>query len=56
MSYIDITTIPGRDDTAKKQIAVKAQQILAKELNINENWTAHMECLKNKKMFVQPGA
>lgn len=68
MPYIDITMIPGRDDTAKKEIAVKVQQFLAKELNIDEKfvsvsiedvareeWTSHMECLKDKKMFVEPG-
>lgn len=37
MPHIDITMIPGRDDTAKKEIAVKVQQFLAKELNIDEN-------------------
>ena len=68
MPHIDITMIPGRDDTAKKEIAVKVQQFLAKELNIDEKcvsvsiedvakeeWTAHMERLKDKKMFVEPG-
>ena len=68
MPHIDITMIPGRDDTAKKEIAVKVQQFLAKELNIdekfvsvssedvaNEEWNAHMERLKDKKMFVEPG-
>lgn len=68
MPHIDITMIPGRDDTAKKEIAVKVQQFLAKELNIEEkfvsvsiediekeNWSAHMENMKDKKMFVTPG-
>lgn len=68
MPHIDITMIPGRDDTAKKEIAVKVQQFLAKELNIDEKfvsvsiedvakekWRAHMEHLKAKKMFVGPG-
>lgn len=68
MPHIDITMIPGRDDTAKKEIAVKMQQFLAKELNIDEKfvsvsiedvareeWTSHMERLKDKKMFVEPG-
>lgn len=68
MPHIDITMIPGRDDTAKKEIAVKVQQFLAKELNIDEKffsvsiedvakeeWNAHMEHLKDKKMFVKPG-
>lgn len=68
MPHIDITMIPGRDDTAKKEIAVKVQQFLAKELNIDEKfvsvsieevekeeWAAHMERLKDKKMFVEPG-
>lgn len=68
MPHIDITMIPGRDDTAKKEITVKMQQFLAKELNIDEKfvsmsiedvareeWTSHMERLKDKKMFVKPG-
>ena len=68
MPHIDITMIPGRDDTAKKEIAVKVQQFLAKELNIDEKfvsvsiedvakeeWSSHMERLKDKKMFVEPG-
>lgn len=68
MPHIDITMIPGRDDTAKKEIAVKVQQFLAKELNIDEKfvsvsiediekeeWAAHMEHLQDKKMFVAPG-
>lgn len=68
MPHIDITMIPGRDDAAKKEIAVKVQQFLAKELNIEEKfvsvsiedvakeeWNAHMERLKDKKMFVEPG-
>lgn len=62
MPHIDITMIPGRDDTAKKGIAVKVQQFLAKELNIDEKfvsvsiedvekeeWAAHMERLQEKR-------
>lgn len=68
MPHVDITMIPGRDDTAKKEIALKVQQFLAKELNIDEKfvsvsiedvpkeeWDDHMERLKDKKMFVEPG-
>ena len=68
MPHVDITMIPGRDDTAKKEIALKVHQFLAKELNIDEKfvsvsiedvpkeeWNAHMERLKDKKMFVEPG-
>lgn len=68
MPHVDITMIPGRDDTAKKEIALKVQQFLAKELNIDEKfvsvsiedvpkeeWNTHMERLKDKKMFVEPG-
>lgn len=68
MPHVDITMIPGRDDTTKKEIALKVQQFLAKELNIDEKfvsvsiedvpkeeWNAHMERLKDKKMFVEPG-
>ncbi len=69
MPHIDITMMPGRDDSVKKEIAVKVQQFIAKELNIDEKfvsvsiediekeeWPAHMERLKDKKMFVEPGA
>ncbi|MGI5896392.1 MAG: tautomerase family protein [Oscillospiraceae bacterium] len=68
MPHIDITMFPGRDDTTKKEIAVKVQQFLAKELNIDEKfvsvsiediekeeWATHMERLQDKKMFVEPG-
>lgn len=68
MPHIDITMIPGRDDTAKLEIAVKVQQFLAEELNIDkkfisvsiedierEEWNAHMESMKDKKMFIFPG-
>lgn len=68
MPHVDITMISGRDDTAKKEIAVKVQQFLAKELNIDEKfvsvsiedvekkeWASHMKGLKDKKMFVEPG-
>lgn len=36
--HIYITMIPGRGDKAKKEIAVKEQQLLAKELNIDEKF------------------
>ena len=68
MPHIDITMIPGLDGSAKKEIAAKAHQFLSKELNIDEKfvsvsiedvekeeWTTHMEHLKDKKMFVVPG-
>lgn len=68
MPHIDITMIPGRDDATKKEIAVKIQHFLAKELDIDEKfvsvsiedvekdeWSVHMECMKDKKMFVEPG-
>ena len=40
MPHVDITMIPGRDDTAKKEIALKVQQFLAKELNIDEKFVS----------------
>lgn len=68
MPHIDITMIPGRDDIAKLEIAVKVQQFLAEELNIDkkyisvsiediekEEWNTNMENMKDKKMFVFPG-
>ena len=47
MPHVDITMIPGRDDTAKKETALKDVP--------KEEWNAHMERLKDKKMFVEPG-
>ena len=68
MPHVDITMIPGRDDTAKKEIALKVQQFLAEELQIDkkfvsvsievvpkEIWEEHMESLADKMMFVKPG-
>ncbi len=68
MPHVDITMIPGRDDTAKKEIAFKVQQFLAEELQIDkkfvsvsiedvpkEHWDEHMESLADKMMFVKPG-
>lgn len=68
MPHVDITMFPGRDDTAKKEIAVKVRRFLAKELSIDEKfvsvsiedvekkeWSTHMERLQDKKMFVAPG-
>ena len=68
MPHVDITMIPGRDDTAKKEIALKVQQFLAEELQIDKKfvsvsiedvpkgiWEEHMESLADKMMFVKPG-
>lgn len=68
MPHVDITMIPGRDDTAKTEIALKVQQFLAEELQIDkkfvsvsiedvpkEHWDEHMESLADKMMFVKPG-
>ena len=68
MPHVDITMIPGRDDTAKKEIAFMVQQFLAEELQIDkkfvsvsiedvpkEHWDEHMESLADKMMFVKPG-
>lgn len=65
MPHVDITMIPGRDDTAKKEIALKVQQFLARELNIEEQfvsvsiediskeeWESHMNGMKDKKRYV----
>ena len=67
MPHIDITMIPGRDDTAKKELAVKIQRFVADELGIDkefisvsiediakENWSEHIENLRDKKMFIYP--
>lgn len=68
MPHVDITMIPGRDDNAKKEIALKVQQFLAEQLHIDEkfvsvsieevpkeNWGKHMEELSDRVMFVKPG-
>lgn len=65
MPHVDITMIPGRDDTAKKEIALKVQAFLAKELEIDdkfvsvsiedvpkEGWENHMQGMKDKIRFV----
>lgn len=35
MPHVDITMIPGRDDHAKKEIALKVQHFLAEEFRKN---------------------
>lgn len=68
MPHVDITMIPGRDDNAKREIALKVQRFLSNELNIDEkfvsvsiedvakeDWGKHMEGLSDKVMFVKPG-
>lgn len=67
MPHVDITMIPGRDDAAKKDIALKVQDFLARELNIEdkfvsvsiedvpkEQWIEYMQSLQGKIMFIQP--
>lgn len=67
MPHVDITMIPGRNNAAKKALALKVQSFLAKELGIEESlisvsiedvpidsWKSHMEELENKVMFVSP--
>lgn len=68
MPHVDITMIPGRDDTAKKEIALKVQRFLADELKIDdkfvsvsiediakEEWSKHMEGFQDSVLFVPPG-
>ena len=68
MPHVDITMIPGRDDHAKKEIALKVQHFLAEELHIDEkfvsvsigdvpkeDWSKHMEGFSDREMFVKPG-
>lgn len=65
MPHVDITMIPGRDDTAKKEIALKVQTFLAMELGIDdqfvsvsiedvpkEDWESHMHGMQDKVRFV----
>lgn len=67
MPHVDITMIPGRDDKAKKEIALKVQAFLSQELSIDkqfvsvsiedvpkEEWNAHMQSLADKVMYVKP--
>lgn len=61
MPHVDITMIPGRDDNAKKEIALKVQAFLAEELAIDEKyvsvsiedipkekWESHMQEMQDK--------
>lgn len=65
MPHVDITMIPGRDDAAKKAIALKVQSFLAKELGLDEKfvsvsiedvpkeeWESHMQGMQSKVRFV----
>lgn len=65
MPHVDITMIPGRDDTAKKEIVLKVQAFLANELEIDdkfvsvsiedvpkEEWESHMQGMQDKVRFV----
>ena len=40
MPHVDITMIPGRNDQAKKEIAEKVQNFLAKELGIDKGFVS----------------
>ena len=64
MPHIDITMIPGRDDKAKKEIALKVQSFLAKELGIEEQfvsvsiedipkekWEEHMQGMTDRRKW-----
>lgn len=65
MPHVDITMIPGRDDSVKKQLALKVQDFLAKELDVDKSivsvsiedvpkdeWNSHMEGMSDKIRFV----
>lgn len=65
MPHVDISMIPGRDDTEKKEIVLKLQAFLAKELEIDdkfvsvsiedvpkEEWESHMQGMQDKVRFV----
>lgn len=65
MPHVDITMIPGRDQKEKREIALKIQQFLADELQIDkefvsvsiedvpkEDWQQHMQQMKDKVRFV----
>ena len=68
MPHIAITMIPGRDDAAKRALAQKTQEFMAKELAIDpkfisvsvqdipaENWKASMERFSDELLYVKPG-
>ena len=40
MPHVDITMSPGRNDQAKKEIAEKVQNFLAKELGIDKGFVS----------------
>ncbi len=68
MPHVAITMIPGRDDAAKRALALKAQEFLVKELGIDpqfvsvsiedipmEDWQKSMEQFPDDILYVKPG-
>ena len=65
MPHVDMTMFPGRDQTTKRELALKLQKFLAQELGIaeahvsvsiedvpQEEWEAHMQGMQDKVRFV----
>ena len=52
MPHIDITMIPGRDDTAKKELAVKIQRFVADELQKKIGMNIYKTCVTKKCFFI----
>lgn len=69
MPHVAITMLPGRDDAAKRALALKTQELLVKELGIDpkfvsvsiqdipmEDWQKFMEQFSDDILHVKPGA
>lgn len=68
MPHVAITMIPGRDDAAKRALALKTQEFLVRELGIDpkfvsvsiedipmEDWQKSMEQFPDDILYVKPG-
>lgn len=68
MPHVAITMIPGRDDAAKRALALKTQEFLVKELSIApkfvsvsiqdipmEDWQKSIEQFPDDILYVKPG-
>ena len=68
MPHVEITMFPGRDETTKRELAVKVQSFLCNELSLEkrfvsvsirdvpkEQWEQSMTRIPAESMFVKPG-
>lgn len=68
MPHVAITMFPGRDDATKKELALKVQECLIRELNVDkkvvsvsiedipkDQWEESMKKFTGDILFVPPG-